>query len=133
MTYDQGQAKMAAQSKMASETQACQQQNIRASGTHRVTVPSACDYGLDSDASAKVRVSNTPSTELAADLYNLVDAQRRALHFADAIGVKIFGPVPEAGLNQAMDASEHLTAMVARARRQAEEIANRLEGISANI
>lgn len=74
-----------------------------------------------------------PATELAADLHNLIDAQGRAIHFADTIGVKIFGPIPEPSLNQAIDSSEHLTAMVARARRQAEEIANRLEGISANI
>lgn len=72
------------------------------------------------------------ASELMADLMNTVAAQERALRSVEDLGVKIFGPTPEAKEANEIH-PEHLTAMIARSRRLATEIADRLEGINSNV
>lgn len=74
-----------------------------------------------------------PASEICADLHNLVEAQSRAIRHAESLAIKIFGPVPELDNAKIPQEPSHLSALIARARSQAEEIANRLEGLNANI
>jgi hypothetical protein len=73
-----------------------------------------------------------PASELVSDIHNTIAAQERALRMIEELSAKVFGPTPEANGKGEIH-PDHITAMISRSRNLAMQIADRLEGLNANI
>jgi hypothetical protein len=90
-------------------------------------------YGMSAQQNNCLQQEPRPASELVADLHNTILAQEHALGRLRDLSLKLFGPVPEKEANKPCLEMDHVTALIARSRRLAEEISNRLESISANV
>lgn len=117
--------------KMAQDS--ARQQNIRPTSLADMGYGGGALSGLAGQAQANCLQQEPPASQLVSDIHNAILAQEHTLRKLKDLSLKLFGPVPEKEANKASIEMDHVSALIARSRRLAEEIANRLESISSNV